>query len=107
MSKKASHKGPHKYQKVALGKKGYMVYKCILLNCTHHMPSIEMMLGKLTLCHLCNDELSFTREMLVAGREVTKPFCPSCRVVRLRAREALMNIGMPAMPGEDYDFSGL
>lgn len=91
--KERIHEGPHKYQKMSIGNKGYQVYKCILPGCRHHLPTLNMALNAETLCHVCNTPTFITKEMLVRGHEVTKPVCPHCRAVKQKAREALIAIG--------------
>jgi len=90
----AKNKHPvHKYQKVAVGKKGYQVYKCVLEGCNHHLPTLSLALGRETLCHNCNLPTTFTKEMLVSGREVSKPMCLACRELRHTLRAELAGIG--------------
>ncbi len=90
--KPRAHEGPHKYQKIAIGTKGYQVYKCVLPGCNHNVQ-LALALNLETLCHICNTITIITKDMLIRGKEVLKPLCLDCRATRLRVREQLISIG--------------
>jgi hypothetical protein len=76
----------HKYYRPSVRWKGYkespnkeITYHCAMPDCTHYMP-IRLIIGKLSLCNQCEDEMVLNREML----RVRKPKCKKCRMVRIK-----------------------
>lgn len=77
---KQHHRGPHRYRRTELGKNKYVVYSCILTNCTHYL-SKSLMLGKESLCHRCDGTLILTQEHLRDERNILS--CDNCLRERL------------------------
>lgn len=69
----------HKYTRDKIGnKKQYVIFRCLGLdNCpqpNHYVP-IDLIVGKQTICHGCNEVVIITKEMSTKK----KPKCLSCR----------------------------
>ena len=75
---KKKHDGPHKYQLVDIGRnKKYLVYRCMLPNCTHYLPHRNLIIGKESLCSNCS------RQFIIGKDEtLVKPVCHICRAKR-------------------------
>ena len=85
-------KHTHKYERVQLGNNGYTVYKCILPGCPHFIQ-LNLALGRLTLCHGCNEEIMIDKSMIqFHGVGVKKPLCEKCKEERKKRREQLSAI---------------
>lgn len=72
-AKKKVHPGPHKYERVAWGAKGTLVYKCQLPACTHYLHP-EMVVGQLSICPKCRGQFLMTK----AKAQRKKPKCDHC-----------------------------
>lgn len=59
----------HRYRRAVLGK-DYVVYKCVLPDCTHYL-SEQFIIGKKNLCWRCNEPHIITRKL-------AKPHCVKC-----------------------------
>lgn len=75
-----ARKHVHKYKKVDIGRKNgpkdhkhFVVFKCILADCTHY---IEWRLaeGKFCICNRCGNLMVLTK----AAMNLTLPHCPEC-----------------------------
>jgi hypothetical protein len=71
MANKYSH--IHKYLRDKLGK--LIIYKCALPGCPHYIRQ-NLVVGKVSLCWVCNKEFVMTRAMA----KLKKPHCPDCRI---------------------------
>jgi hypothetical protein len=83
-------KHTHKYELTEFGNKGYLVYKCILTDCPHFIPQ-KLALGRLSLCHGCDNEVMITRNMIWEKRK--RPMCERCSVERIKRRKELSQVG--------------
>lgn len=87
MASKKTHPGPHLYERVAYGVKGYQVFRCQVPNCSHFMSPMSLVENKISQCWLhykdvCEGSVIITKDMLIPGREVKQPACESCRQYR-------------------------
>ncbi len=92
----AKHQHVHKYERQLVGKKGHEVYRCMLDNCPHFLPTIELAVGRLSLCWGgCGEAVKIDKSMCGPSREssMIHPMCDNCREERKLRREALMELG--------------
>lgn len=68
------HKGPHRYKRVILGRRGHTVFKCTLPSCTNQVLP-EMIIEREVLCNEC--EVTFVIESKSDLIETLK--CKNCR----------------------------
>ncbi len=66
----------HKYTRVKLGTKGYIVYKCTLPGCPHYLRQ-ELVTGRLCECWRCGKPFTMTVKTLLK-----KPHCSDCTKIR-------------------------
>lgn len=67
----------HKYKRKELGRKtSYIVYACMLPNCSHYLRR-ELMVGKESICWKCGEVFTLTHKNVGTDRQV-KPKCPKC-----------------------------
>jgi hypothetical protein len=76
--KKATHTGPHKYQRIkwksrASSGEPYIIFKCMLPGCTHYTPK-DLVVGNETICWRCGREF----QMGVPHTYMAKPHCIAC-----------------------------
>ena len=94
----SSTKHIHKYQLITLKTSGRKVFKCMLPDCPHYLPEIELAIGRLTVCNgNCGETFAITQEHL----SKTRPVCPNCKEIRLRRNLALMAVGRSAEVSDD------
>lgn len=85
------HEGPHKYERVEVGTKGWVVYKCMLPGCSHYLPSAKLIVNKVSICWgICNNTAIYTQEDY--EKKLKHPMCDNCREVRRKQREELSKI---------------
>lgn len=76
----------HKYERVEVGKKNWIIYRCTLPNCSHFLPTASLIVNKESLCWgLCGDVTIYTQEDF--NQKLKKPMCGSCRELRKAQRE--------------------
>jgi hypothetical protein len=75
----------HKYVRVRLGSKNYIVMKCLLPNCPHYIR-LELALGRICICWRCNLEFVLNQKHL----KLKKPHCDACTKSRLDKRIAAL-----------------
>lgn len=81
----------HVYERVAIGNKGWEVYRCVLPNCTHFIQP-EFVAGKTSLCfNGCGREVTISKEDVGRGRK--RFVCEVCREDRKEQLENLREIG--------------
>lgn len=68
-----NHEGPHKYERIKLGNKGFEVFKCMLRDCAHWIRK-ELVVGRETICWRCGDALVMTKFTAT----MKKPHCKKC-----------------------------
>ena len=78
----------HKYKRLE-SKNGWVTYRCVLSDCPHFLPMIEMALGRYCICWICDNQFQLESSNL---RQV-KPVCKLCAEDRARRREKLIAIG--------------
>lgn len=69
-------KHTHKYQRTDISKtphKEYIVYRCVLPDCNHYIVP-ELLIGKRSLCHRCDEEFVITSDLA----RLAKPHCKEC-----------------------------
>jgi hypothetical protein len=64
----------HMYERVKWGKKGTVVWKCALIDCSHYLHA-EFILGKKSLCWKCSKTFTMTYTKLLRAR----PKCDDCQ----------------------------
>lgn len=74
----------HKYYKQSIRWKGFkpgpeIIYHCALSDCTHYLPKRQI-IGKVSLCNGCEDEIILTYQHL----RVRKPTCDKCKRVKIK-----------------------
>jgi len=76
-------KHTHKYKLVKTGKgrdgKDYKVYSCQLTGCSHNLPNIKFIIGKLSICWQCNEEFEVMSDTPRLPRPIVRPRCLVCR----------------------------
>ena len=77
----------HKYKRVDIGGKGYIIYRCMIPGCSHYLPTKELIINRETLCWDCNRITVYTQEMY--NRKIMDPLCEDCRQKRIERREEL------------------
>lgn len=83
----------HKYERQKIGKNGHEIFRCMLPECTHNLPSIELAVGRLSLCWGgCGDAVLINQEMY--SRRIVHPMCDKCKAEKIRRRRELDNLGM-------------
>ena len=89
MAKKI-HDSPHLYERTEVGKKGWVIYRCMLPNCSHYI-SEALIVGKISLCHgVCGDAVLYTQDDL--NQKLKRPMCASCRELRKQQKEEMSKI---------------
>lgn len=82
MPRKQLH-NTHKYEKVDLGReKPYLVYKCILPECTHYVP-VHLAEGKASMCWRCGERHIVSKKTLLLKR----PHCDDCTMTKREAEK--------------------
>ena len=89
----------HKYERRRLGSwktKGHEVYKCVIPDCEHYVPHMELAVGHYSQCWGkveslgelldCPNEVEMTRHMIFSEKR-KHPLCDSCRELRRQGRE--------------------
>lgn len=73
---RVKHASPHKYKRVQMRKDNpnWIVFRCMLPDCSHYLPTLEMVINKLSLCWGCEQQFLITKEHV----ERVKPTCESC-----------------------------
>ena len=81
----------HKYERIELGSKGWIIYKCMLPGCTHYLPMAKLIVGKESLCWgLCDGTVIYTQDDY--EKKLKHPMCESCREQRKEQRQALASL---------------
>lgn len=89
MSKQV-HTGPHQYERTEVGKKGWIIYRCMLPNCSHYI-SEALIVGKISLCHgVCGGSVLYTQDDL--NQKLKRPMCSECRELRRKQKEEMSRI---------------
>jgi len=63
----------HKYVRVAMGSRGWTVYKCSIPDCTHFIQE-KLVIGRSTICWRCGSTFIMTRHTAT----LKEPHCRSC-----------------------------
>lgn len=81
----------HKYERQEIGKKGWVIYRCMLPDCSHFLPSEIMILGRLSLCWgSCGEAVVYDQYML--SKEIKHPKCDKCIEEKKERLEVLSRI---------------
>jgi len=90
MPKKIDHE-IHKYKRMSVGRKGHEIYKCMLPNCSHYLPYVELAIGRLSACWGCGASVELTQDM-VGDLKTVRPICEDCKKLRKEQRAVLAGI---------------
>ena len=78
----ATQKHIHRYEKIILGKNGYVVFRCNLPDCSHYIAE-RLARGKKSICNRCGDEMVLdTRAM-----KLVKPHCVDCIEIKTKTNK--------------------
>lgn len=104
MKLRSIHEGPHKYERMKVGKNDHEIYKCMFPDCPHYLPSLELAIGRLSLCWGidCHNTVEMTRDM-VSNRKTVKPMCESCKEERKKRLLALQSVPLISEEEENYE----
>lgn len=80
MSKYQEH--AHRYTRVRLGKKDYIVFRCVRPGCAHYIRQ-ELVIGKIAQCWRCDDEFVMNQKTAL----LKKPHCAKCTISRTDVKE--------------------
>ena len=81
----------HKYERTEIGNKGWVVYRCTLPDCSHYLPSAQMMVGKESICWgVCESTVIYSQEDY--NQKLKRPMCLSCRDLRQKQKESLQSV---------------
>ncbi len=81
----------HKYERTEIGNKGWIVYRCVLPDCSHYLPSANLIIGKESLCHgICDGTVIYTQEDF--NQKLKRPMCLACREQRQKQKEAMQSV---------------
>lgn len=81
----------HKYERVEAGKKGWVIFKCMLPGCTHFLPVAKMMVNRMSLCWgICDGLAIYTQRDYEVN--LKHPMCEPCREIRKNQREEMLKI---------------
>lgn len=70
---KTRRKHLHKYERVILGSKGYVVFRCVEPDCSHYIAK-DFAKGKMCACNRCDGPMILdTRAM-----SLVRPHCENC-----------------------------
>jgi hypothetical protein len=69
-------KHTHKYYRIRVGRDKRPVFRCAIPGCVHKCEK-ELVIGRFTICHRCDEEVVMTRKMV----ELAKPHCDDCTKV--------------------------
>lgn len=90
MAEKKNHEGPHKYERMEIGRKGHVIYKCILPDCPHFLPSAHLVIGRETVCKSCSSSVVYTKEMF--SNDLKQAICENCREIKRRQAELMKTL---------------
>lgn len=80
----------HLYERTEVGKKGWVIYRCMLPGCSHYI-SEALIVGKISLCHgVCNGTVLYTQDDL--NQKLKRPMCHECRELRKQQKEEMSKI---------------
>jgi|SRR5665213_641658 len=90
----------HKYERTEIGKKGHVVYRCVILGCSHFLPSQQLIINRESLCWgVCGDIVVYTQDDY--NQKLKRPMCASCRLERQKQKEVLQSV--PELTMEDVN----
>jgi len=75
----------HKYKRNKLGK-GYVVYECVLPDCTHYLEESRIV-GKRTICWVCGKQTTIYRD---SNGILARPHCKGCTKTKKQEREDVL-----------------
>ena len=84
-------KHQHKYERVEVGKKGWVIYRCTLPDCNHYLPTAELIINRESLCWgLCEGTCIYSRDDY--NNKLKRPMCEGCRALRQQQKLAMSNV---------------
>lgn len=94
MSKKrATHAGPHQYERSAMGRNNHEIYVCRIVGCPHYLPDITLAINSLCLCWGgCGRAVQMDQRM-VNHDKIVKPYCTYCSAARAERKAMLLAAG--------------
>jgi hypothetical protein len=69
----------HKYRRGKLGK-SYVVYSCVLPDCTHYLPE-DKVVGKKSICWVCEKVTTVYKDK---NGVLAKPHCKTCTKSKMK-----------------------
>lgn len=63
----------HMYKRYSVGAKKWVIYRCMLPNCTHHVLP-QMLVGRLSICYRCGEDFTCGEKDLNRAQ----PHCEPC-----------------------------
>lgn len=63
----------HKYKRQELGRKGYIVFKCVKAGCAHYIGS-SLAEGRVCECNRCGERMVMDKRAI----RLAKPYCDDC-----------------------------
>lgn len=97
----------HKYQRARLGKK-YVIYRCMLPNCTHYV-SEDLLQNRVAICWRCEEPFQITAELATLAR----PHCKACtKTKKIKRTETFedafskLNLKLEPKDDEESEFYG-
>lgn len=80
----------HKYERTEVGRKGWVIYRCMLPNCPHFINE-ALIVGRISLCHgVCDGAVLYSQDDL--NQKLKKPMCEHCRMLRKQQKEEISRI---------------
>ena len=87
-------KHTHKYERVEVGKNGWVVYRCVLPNCSHYLPRMELVVGKQSICWgVCDGTTIYSQDDY--NQKLKRPMCSGCRAIRQMQKDQLRSVNEP------------
>ena len=84
----------HKYERVEVGKNGWVVYRCVLPNCSHYLPTAALVVGKQSICWgVCDGTTIYSQDDY--NQKLKRPMCSGCRAIRQMQKDQLRSVNEP------------
>jgi formylmethanofuran dehydrogenase subunit E len=77
-----TEKHTHRYEKVIMGKKNTVFFRCNFPSCTHYLQA-KLAEGKLSICNRCGNEFILDRRAM----KFVKPYCVNCTAIKKKSPE--------------------
>ena len=80
----------HKYQRMKIGKKEHVIYRCMLDGCSHFLPNEQLIINRQSLCWECSEPVTYSQKMF--HEKIKRPVCADCSTARIERKEALRTL---------------